>query len=312
MPALALTDHGNLYGAVEFLREAKAAGIKPIVGLEAYVAPGKRYEKTTGGGTGQEHSFHLTLLARDAEGFRNLLRLSSRSFLEGFYYKPRIDKEILAQHAEGPDLPLRLRLGRVLRPPAARQERRGRAALRLVPVDFGEENFYVEIQDNGVGIQRECKERALDVARRMGLPVVATSDAHYLTREDAQAHDILLCINTGKTVDDPDRMRFETDQFHVRSARGDVRGDGRARGGAGRLGDGSPTSSRTITRASTSARATSPPSRRPGARRPRNTSATSASRAWRSATATRRRSRPSRGSTTSCGSSTGWGSPRTS
>src|ERR1700722_15880278 len=101
MPALALTDHGNLYGALELIREAKAIGIKPIVGLEAYVAPGKRNERTTGGATGQEHSFHLTLLARNAEGFRNLLRLSSKSFLEGFYYKPRIDKEILKQHSEG-------------------------------------------------------------------------------------------------------------------------------------------------------------------------------------------------------------------
>src|SRR5262249_11295691 len=101
MPALAVTDHGNLYGAVEFLREPKAAGIKPIVGLEAYVVPGRRTDRTTGGGSGNEHSFHLTLLARNAEGFRNLLRLSSLSFLEGFYYKPRIDKEILERHSEG-------------------------------------------------------------------------------------------------------------------------------------------------------------------------------------------------------------------
>src|SRR4051812_32365029 len=101
MPALALTDHGNLYGAVEFLREAKAADLKPIVGLEAYVAPGKRTERTVGGASGQEYAFHLTLLARNAAGFRNLMRLSSAAFLEGFYYKPRIDKEILERHAEG-------------------------------------------------------------------------------------------------------------------------------------------------------------------------------------------------------------------
>ncbi|HEY2156559.1 MAG TPA: PHP domain-containing protein, partial [Isosphaeraceae bacterium] len=217
MPALALTDHGNLYGSMELLREAKAAGIKPIVGLEAYVAPGKRYEKTTGGGNGQEHSFHLTLLARDAEGFRNLLRLSSRSFLEGFYYKPRIDKEILAQHSKG----LICLSGcasaefsdYLLHDKHAEAER----LCAWYQSTFGEENFYVEIQDNGIGIQRDCKEGALDVARRMGLPVVATSDAHYLTREDAQAHDVLLCINTGKTFDDPNRMKFETDEFHVRS-----------------------------------------------------------------------------------------------
>jgi DNA polymerase-3 subunit alpha len=217
MDALAITDHGNLYGAVEFLREAKAAGIQPIVGLEAYVAPGKRTDRSTGGGSGNEYAFHLTLLARTGEGVRNLMRLSSKSFLEGFYYRPRIDKEILEQHAEGliclsgcasaefSDLLLHDR--------TAEAERLCAWYQRV----FGPENFYVEIQNNGVPIQHECEQRALDVARRMGLPVVATSDAHYLTQEDADAHDILLCINTGKTVDDANRMRFETKEFHVRS-----------------------------------------------------------------------------------------------
>src|SRR5215210_645970 len=217
MPALAITDHGNLYGAVEFLREAKAADLKPILGLEAYVAPGRRTDRTTGGGSGNEYAFHLTLLARNATGFRNLMRLSSRSFLEGFYYKPRIDKEILERHAEGliclsgcasaefSDL--------ILHGKTAEAERLCAWYQKV----FGPENFYVEIQDNGIPIQRDCAAGALDIARRMGLPVVATSDAHYLTQEDAPAHDILLCINTGKTVDDPNRMRFENDQFHVRS-----------------------------------------------------------------------------------------------
>jgi len=217
MPALALTDHGNLYGAVEFLREAKSAGILPIIGLEAYVAPGKRTERSGGGVSGQEHAFHLTLLARDAVGFRNLMRLSSLSFLEGFYYKPRIDKEILERHAEG----LICLSGcasaefsdYILHDKTAEAERLCAWYQKV----FGEANFYVEIQDNGVGIQKECAKGALDIARRMGLPVVATSDAHYLTRADAAAHDVLLCINTGKTVDDPTRMRFETQEFFVRS-----------------------------------------------------------------------------------------------
>src|SRR3954454_9648159 len=217
MPALALTDHGNLYGAVEFLREAKAAEIKPIVGLEAYVAPRHRSERSTGGGSGQEYAFHLTLLARNGEGVRNLMRLSSKSFLEGFYYKPRIDKEILERHAEG----LICLSGcasaefsdHILHGKTAEAERLCAWYQKV----FGEENFYVEIQDNGIQIQRDCAAGALEIARRMGLPTVATSDAHYLTREDAPAHDILLCINTGKTVDDPNRMRFENDQFHVRS-----------------------------------------------------------------------------------------------
>jgi DNA polymerase-3 subunit alpha len=217
MPAVALTDHGNLYGAVELLRESKAAGILPILGLEAYVAPKARTERSGGGVSGQEHSFHLTLLARNATGFRNLMRLSSLSFLEGFYYKPRIDKEILERHSQG----LICLSGcasaefsdYILHERTAEAERLCAWYQRV----FGEDGFFVEIQDNGVGIQKECAIGALDIARRMGLPVVATSDAHYLTRADAAAHDVLLCIHTGKTIDDPARMRFETEEFFVRS-----------------------------------------------------------------------------------------------
>src|ERR1700722_17849509 len=217
MPALALTDHGNLYGAVEFLREAKSAGVLPIVGLEAYVAPGRRTERSGGGVSGQEHAFHLTLLAKNAAGFRNLMRLSSLSFLEGFYYKPRIDKEILERHAEGliclsgcasaelSDF--------ILHGKTAEAERLCAWYQKV----FGAENFYVEIQNNGIGIQHDCEQGAVDIARRMGLPLVATSDAHYQTRDDASAHDVLLCINTGKTLDDPHRMKFDTQEFFVRS-----------------------------------------------------------------------------------------------
>ena len=158
MPALAVTDHGNLYGAIEFLREAKAADFQAIVGLEAYVAPGRRTERTTGGASGNEHSFHLTLLARNAEGFRNLLRLSSMSFLEGFYYKPRIDKEILERHSEG----LVCLSGcasaefsdHILHGKTAEAERLCAWYQKV----FGEENFFVEIQDNGVAIQRDCAQ----------------------------------------------------------------------------------------------------------------------------------------------------------
>ncbi len=215
MSAVAVTDHGNLCGAVEFLREAKAVGIKPIIGLEAYVAPGKRTERSVA--NGEEYAYHLTLLARNSEGVRNLLRLSSLSYLEGFYRKPRIDKESLERYAEG----LICLSGcasaefseLILRGKRAEAEKLAAWYLRV----FGPENFYVEIQDNGVSIQRDCAEGAVDIARRMGLPLVATSDAHYLTRQDAPAHDILLCINTGKTIDDPGRMKFDSDQFHVRS-----------------------------------------------------------------------------------------------
>jgi DNA polymerase-3 subunit alpha len=217
MSALAITDHGNLYGAVEFLREAKYAGVLPIVGLEAYVAPGKRTERSGGGVSGTEHAFHLTLLAKNAAGFRNLVRLSSLSFLEGFYYRPRIDKEILERHSEG----LICLSGcasaefsdYILHDKTAEAKKLCAWYQKV----FGEDSFYVEIQDNGVGIQKECAVGALDIAKQMGLPVVATSDAHYLTREDAAAHDVLLCINTGKTLDDPSRMKFDTQEFYLRS-----------------------------------------------------------------------------------------------
>ncbi len=217
MPAIALTDHGNLYGAVEFLREAKGAGVLPIIGIEAYVAPGRRTDRTRGGSSGEEYAFHLTLLAKNAVGFRNLMRLSSLSFLEGFYNKPRIDKEILERHSEGliclsgcasaefSDL--------ILHGKTAEAER----LCAWYEKVFGAGHFYVEIQDNGVPIQHDCAEGAIDIARRMGLPLVATSDAHYLTRDDADAHDVLLCISTGKTLDDPTRMRFDTHEFYVRS-----------------------------------------------------------------------------------------------
>ena len=226
MTAVALTDHGNLFGAIEFLREAKAAGIKPIVGIEAYVAPGKRTDRTTSaGGAGDErYAYHLTLLARNGVGFRNLLRLSSRSYLEGYYYKPRIDKDILAQHSEGL-ICLSGCVGSEFSQMLLNDRKTEAENLAMWYYrTFGEGNFFVEVQSNGLQIQRDCMERELDVARRLGFPVVATSDAHYLTQDDYLAHDVLLCINTGKTVDQPlDKPRFVaddgklSDQFYVRS-----------------------------------------------------------------------------------------------
>ena len=217
MPALAVTDHGNLHGAVEFLREAKAADFKPILGMEAYVAPFRRTERTPGGHSGKEHNFHLTLLAKNGEGFRNLLRLSSMAFLEGYYYKPRIDKEILERHSAG----LICLSGcvssefsdHILHDKFTEAEK---LAVWYQQI-FGAENFFVEVQNNGVQIQRDHEQAATDFARRLGFPMVATSDAHYLMQEDHNVHDILLCINTGRTVDDPTRMKFESHEFHVRS-----------------------------------------------------------------------------------------------
>jgi DNA polymerase-3 subunit alpha len=215
MNALALTDHGNLYGAIEFYQEATAAGIKPILGYEAYVAPGKRQERDAKGIS--EAAFHLTLLAKNEQGFRNLIRMASSAFLEGFYYRPRIDKELLEQFHEGivclsgcassefSELILKDRV-----------EEATELAQWLSQL-FGDGNFYVEIMDNGLDIQRRCREGAVEIAQKLGLPLVATCDTHYLCQEDAPAHDVLLCINTGKVLSDANRMRMETQEFYLRS-----------------------------------------------------------------------------------------------
>ncbi len=218
MNALALTDHGNLYGAIEFYQECTAAGIKPIIGYEAYVAPHKRTDREARRGDKQSDDsiyHHLTLLAKNAIGFRNLIKMASAAFLEGFHYKPRIDKELLAAHHEGivclsgcaaaefSDYILKDQLDE------ARKVAEWFAKL------FGDD-FHVEIQNNGLDIQRICAEGALDIARQLGVPAVATSDAHYLKQEDSVSHDVLLCINTGRSRSNPNRFKFTGDQFHIR------------------------------------------------------------------------------------------------
>jgi DNA polymerase-3 subunit alpha len=218
MNALALTDHGNLYGALEFYQKAKAAGINPIVGYEAYIAPGSRFNKDVS--KNDEASYHLTLLAQNATGFKNLIKLSSSAFLEGFYRKPRIDKELLAAHHEGlvclsgcvsGEFSRALLRGQTAEPDLKEAMEIAAWFQKL----FGE-RYFIEIQNNGLEIQRIAMEGAVEVARRMGLPLVATSDAHYVNREDSEAQDVLLCINTGKFRTDSNRMRMEGDQFYLR------------------------------------------------------------------------------------------------
>ncbi len=219
MNALALTDHGNLYGAIEFYQECREACINPIVGYEAYIAPGSRFQKETGGV--QEASYHLTLLAQNQVGFRNLVKLASSAFLEGFYRKPRLDKELLAAHREG-----LICLSGCVSGEFSRALLRGADPLanldealeiaRWFHGVFGE-RYYIEIQNNGLEMQRVAMQGAVQVARRLGLPLVATSDAHYVNREDAEAQDILLCINTGRYRTDSNRLRMEGDEFYLRS-----------------------------------------------------------------------------------------------
>lgn len=214
MPAVALTDHGNLYGAVEFLREAKSAGILPIVGMEAYVAPGRRTERGGGGSSGQEYAFHLTLLAKNGEGFRNLMRLSSLSFLEGFYYKPRIDKEILAECNEGLIVLSGCLSGEIARYLRANKFDKACEAAEWYASTF-KDRYYLELQDNK--LHGPFNQGLIDIGKKLGLPTVATNDCHYLHRDDARAHEVLLCIQTGKTMADETRWKFDTDELYVKT-----------------------------------------------------------------------------------------------
>ncbi len=214
MNAAAITDHGNLYGALEFYNECKSHEINPIIGYEAYVAPKDRSDRNTT--RMKEASFHLTLLAMNRTGFQNLVRLSTVAFLEGFYYKPRIDKELLKANNEGIICLSGCAAGELSNLLLGnRLDEAERLAAWYRDV-FGD-RFYLEIQNGGLEIQRQCAEGTIDLAKRMGVPLVATNDAHYLNRADADAHDVLLCVNTAALRADTKRMRMEGDQFFVRT-----------------------------------------------------------------------------------------------
>lgn len=215
MDSLAITDHGNMFGAIDFYLEARKAGIKPIIGCEVYVAPQSRLNKS-GGGI-EDAANHLILLCRDEEGYRNLMKLVSIGYLEGFYYRPRIDKEILAQYSRGligSSACLKGEISQLL------QQKRFNDALKAADNYqniFGKGNFYLEIQPNSIPEQKTVNEGMLKVSKELGIPLVATNDVHYPTRDRAAAHEALLCIQTQTTLDDPKRMRFQTDEFYFTS-----------------------------------------------------------------------------------------------
>ena len=212
--ACAITDHGVMYGAVDFYRACKAEGIHPIIGCEVYVARRTRFDK--------QHEFdaesrHLVLLCKNETGYRNLSYMVSQAFSEGFYIKPRIDLDLLREHSEGlialsaclaGEIPRRLMNGDY---EGAKQH-----ALTMQDI-FGEGNFYLELQDHGIREQTEVNRGILRLHNETGIPMVCTNDAHYLRKEDAESHDVLLCIQTGKTVDDENRMRYEPQNFYLRS-----------------------------------------------------------------------------------------------
>ena len=225
MPAIAITDHGNVFGAYEFDKQARKAGVKPIIGIEAYVAPESRFTKSrvkwadggeddvSGGGA----YTHMTLLAENNEGLGNLFRLSSLASLEGFYYKPRMDRELLSRYSTGiiattgcpgGEIQTRLRMG------AYNEARQAASELRDI---FGRENFFLEIMDHGIEVERRVKADLLKLGKDLGLPLLATNDLHYTKHEDAGAHEALLCVQSGSTIADPKRFKFDNDEFYLKS-----------------------------------------------------------------------------------------------
>ncbi|MBK6899118.1 MAG: DNA polymerase III subunit alpha [bacterium] len=214
MPAIALTDHGNLFGAVEFYLACGKAGIKPILGMEAYVVPDHRDRSAEAGG----RPHHTVLLARDRTGWRNLMKLSSRGYLDGFYHKPRIDKQLLDAHREG-----LVALSACLSGEPSRYLRQGdvagatRAAAEYRDI-LGADNYFLEIQDHGIEDEARVRRLMPEVARQTGVGLICTNDCHYLEREHAQAHDLLLCIGTNRQFEDPGRWRYDTDQIYLKSA----------------------------------------------------------------------------------------------
>jgi len=217
MPAVAVTDHGNLFGVIDFYQKAKKAGIKPIIGCEMYVAPGSRFEKSSPAGKNEEASYHLILLVRNKQGYKNLVKLVTAAYLEGFYYKPRIDKDLLRQHSEGligstaclgGEVPALLLQGRY--------EDAKRVALEYQDI-LGRENFYLELQENGIPEQTQANRELVRLSTDTGIPLIATNDCHYLEKGDHKSHDALLCIQTGKTVKEENRMRFSSETFYLRS-----------------------------------------------------------------------------------------------
>lgn len=226
MPAIAITDHGNVFGAFEFNKQARNVGVKPIIGIEAYVAPESRFDKkrvnwasggeddVSGGGA----YTHMTLLAEDNVGLSNLFKLSSLASLEGFYYKPRMDRELLSTYSKGliattgcpgGEIQTRLRMG------AYKEAMIAASELRDI---FGRENFFLEIMDHGIDVEKRVKSDLLKLGKELGLPLLATNDLHYTKNEDAGAHEALLCVQSGSTIADPKRFKFDNDEFYLKSA----------------------------------------------------------------------------------------------
>ena len=215
-PAVAMTDHGNMFGAIEFYRKAKAVGVKPIIGCEAYMALGSRHAKKDSGLAHNDY-YHLILLARNLTGYQNLIKLVSKAYLEGFYYKPRMDKEILREHHEGLIALSGCLSGEIPYLIGQKDMAGAMAVAGEFQEIFGKDHFYLEVQANGLDHQRIANAGLMEIHKKLGIPLAGTNDCHYLKKEDARPHELMLCLQTGKTLSDPARMKFDTDQLYVKS-----------------------------------------------------------------------------------------------
>ena len=215
MDSMAITDHGAMFGVIEFYRAARENGIKPILGCEVYVSPASRFDRENV--QGEDRYYHLVLLAENNEGYQNLMKIVSKGYVDGFYYKPRVDMEVLEQYHEGI-----IALSACLAGEVARFLQRGlyeeaKAAAAKYRDVFGDGNYFLELQDHGIPMQRQVNQGLLRISRELNIPLVATNDCHYINAEDWEAHDILLCIQTGKKLSDENRMRYEGGQYYVKS-----------------------------------------------------------------------------------------------
>jgi len=215
MPACAITDHGNMFGAIEFYDLAMKHGVKPIIGCEAYIAPGSRFEKSSHGI--HEASFHLMLLAKNETGYKNLMQIVTAGYLEGFYYRPRIDREVLLRHKDGLICMSSCLKGEIPHLITTNQLDKARAIASEYRDIFGKDSFYLEIQDNLIPEQDKVNHELMRLSKDMDIPLVATNDIHYLEKSHARAHETLLCIQTQTTMDDPNRLRFQTEEFYFKS-----------------------------------------------------------------------------------------------
>ena len=228
MPALGMTDHGNMYGVVDFYKQCKEKGIKPIIGTEAYMAHEHRSERPSrrgriddsGGETesGGKVYYHLTLLAENNIGYKNLIKLSSLAFLEGYYYQPRMDWELLQRHSEGIIATSGCLGGHVLQKMLKGDMTGAETDAGRLQDIFGKDNFFIEIQDHGIAEQHQTNPLLIELAKKIGAPLLATNDTHYTHREDHEAHDALLCVQTGCTIADPNRFKFEGAEHYLKSA----------------------------------------------------------------------------------------------